>query len=673
MGDTATNLAIKISADATGATTVFTTLAKTGASFVDTLAYGASSASGKMAGLETAAEKVGSKFGSMGAIGNDILGGLAGKFTESLTNISPYAMAVELAAKAWGMFKDAARDALGILEEGGKLNVTTTAFEALAKSSGVSGDEILRSMTKISDGTLSMADSMQVATRAIRAGFSEDQITTVVAFARKYSQATGAGFEETANAISEAMMTGRTRTLKVYGIMTDDIATAFSQLKKQTAAFGEGAFDFSSIEKAASTQLGDLADSIGMTWNKMLGKSVTGDALKGLIVQLEALAERGPEIAEALGAPVLGVFDSLSGAFSEVMDLAVGMGVTMTDVTDAFRYAGIGVMALAGGLETMVNVALIPIQGVVGGVTLALAKMGEVTGIMSEESVFSMNRLGDSIMGAGFNTDKLGARMIELDSHLGKNSEQVAALSEKHAGLSGSIKDHAKAEESLAQSMEKNEKAMSSLDSKAAAFSSSEHARVQKTIDDMIATDKQREKSNAATDMKLQKEIDDADTWQKKDAAIAAWNEEQAKRKNDLADMYAKEQAARVEEEKKVFAERRERENQEMELLEKDAQRRAELARQEGTPQSTETQDNSTLAPATKLLVEGSQKSADSSAAVIASNNALVAILTALQKGGLKMLIQVMNGDNAIGQLVRRVIQDSEIQAQLSGATVPAA
>lgn len=628
----------------------------------------------KFEGLASTVEKVSAKWSNFGSIGKDAAGQLAGGLDSVVGLMSPLNVGLAAAGAAMTGFGLASAGALSALRSGGDFAEVRSGFRSLAESAGVSADAIVKSIAKISGGTLSMREAMESGSKAIRAGFSEDQIEAVYTFAKRYSEATGKGFQESADAISEAIMAGRSRTLKTYGLMATDIEGLFSELKTKTAEFGKGAFNFGDIETAITKQIGDLADVVGATWNAMLGDSVTGEALEGLVSSLMNLAEKAPELADAIGAPIIAVFDSIIESGSGLREVfGVLADFAGVDMITALKALGATILDTGTFIATGLNGPLWAATKYAELLTITWSKLAWVIG--ASETSKSLEDFSDKIGKVRIHTESLTMASDRLVGGLSAQDHAGDKLAKKHIELGGAIVKTGKAHEEQAEKATKSTKALADNDVKAEALAIKEQERADKRMAAIIAEDKKREESSKAIEKKLQQDIDNAKTWQERDEAIEKYNAQKKKEKRDNEDRYAAEQKARVEDEKRLFAERAkadeasakaEQDNNASRLsaLEKYAESAKKIkAGLGGAPDGSPD-------PSTAAMINDSEKMRQSAAALAASNNRLADILTAIQKNGVQMIIKILGQDAAWTSVIRKVIEECQIQAQTEGMRV---
>lgn len=80
---------------------------------------------------------------------------------------------------------------LDFIKKGARFDQQQDAFERLARSVGTSSDEILRNMQKMSGGTMSAAEAMSAATKAMVLGLEADQLPKLMEIARASARAFG--------------------------------------------------------------------------------------------------------------------------------------------------------------------------------------------------------------------------------------------------------------------------------------------------------------------------------------------------------------------------------------------------------------------------------------------------------------------------------------------------
>ena len=679
----------------------------------------------KFGTLGSKIEAMADKWSSFGNAGRSATEDVLEKISKMGDSLSPLAIGIDVATAGMVAFGAAATTAMVALYKGGELNVTQTAFENLARTSGVSSESITKSLNQISHGTLGIKEGMQLASLAIRAGLSEDQITAVYEFAKKYSEATGKGFAETANAISEAIMTGRTRALKTYGLMADDTSDLFKKMKAQTAAFGEGAFNFEAIAKGVANQIADFGEVIGAEWNRMLGKSLTGDALKEIVAIFGRLVDIGPEIGEALGKPLIAIFDGLIASAKPLTEAFADTGFQMHNLVDAAKIGGVVLLDMVAIAESVVNAALVPISKATAGVIgmFGLLKQA-VTGVDSK----SIQDMRNQIASLHLNTDGLWASADKLAASIGKQGEAAKQTTVSHADLAKSLTNVDEKSEKVDEALDKNKDAILRLNRTEEEYSEKAKARAKEKQAETegsaelvrISGEKQaleydrQDKENAKKRAEAAKAINDAiaavNTQSFKDAlnaessankALTEAKEKQAEVEEDIARQQHERDLKRQEEEVKAKEataknaaqdkldeiERNARAADEIEKRNAlSAKREKELQKQqlEGTTDFVEKTsamkqamggsiDPAVVDASTTAMVTDSGKTRDQAQKLIDSNNRLASAIERLCSGGIKFLVRAQtSGATIIDQFVRILIEKAQIMAETEGAEVSA-
>jgi hypothetical protein len=180
----------------------------------------------------------------------------------------------ELGSKVMGVASSAVSSMGGafvdLASRGGEFNELKSSFEGLAAGAGISAQGIVDSIKNISDGTVTVKESMTLANRAIVAGFSGPDIETAFKFAKKLSESGRGDFSELSNTIVDAMAKGETSVLGTFGIMAEKGESTASILKKmrdETGKFPEAAFNYQDSMTAIGKSFEDAKDYIGSAIN----------------------------------------------------------------------------------------------------------------------------------------------------------------------------------------------------------------------------------------------------------------------------------------------------------------------------------------------------------------------------------------------------------------------
>jgi len=131
--------------------------------------------------VSTAAKKAGDSVEDMGNRGKSALSGLGGAIV--VAN-----QALELMQKA----AEAVRQVMERIEEGGRVNQIEQAFRSMARGVGASADEVIANLRRMSAETVSQADLMASANRAMLFNIPVDELDELMGIARASATATGA-------------------------------------------------------------------------------------------------------------------------------------------------------------------------------------------------------------------------------------------------------------------------------------------------------------------------------------------------------------------------------------------------------------------------------------------------------------------------------------------------
>jgi hypothetical protein len=261
----------------------------------------------KLTGIKNEILKVGSE---------ENLSGLIGGLTK---------LAAPIAIAAAGVF--AFKKGLDLALEGESIEMVHRQFERLTEGAGIAGEELKSGMLKAADGTMTETELLKASNEAIiRMGSSAKRLPEIMELARKASVSMGGSVEEHFHRLSEAIETGRVRTLKWYGIHVDatkaakDFAAANGVSEKALTATGKQ----QAIMNAA-LDAGKVA---------FAGISTQNETLK---VTLEKNGTALKEVGEAFA----GLFNKASPVFKFLIN----------GWTDVLKWTKAGLVAIGGGTE----------------------------------------------------------------------------------------------------------------------------------------------------------------------------------------------------------------------------------------------------------------------------------------------------------------------------------
>jgi hypothetical protein len=179
------------------------------------------------------ADKVGESYVNLGIRKGDFSAGLGqakkelkqfGQDVSSMRNTLQAAFAGIVGGLAIGEIWDLAKVRAGFDEQRGIL-------DNLSQKYGTTADAIVSSMREASDGMVSNADLMSTALGGLAKGLSPDQLVELADAAKLLSDVAGTDAATAINDLSQALETGRTRTLKNYLGTTIDITEAMGGLE----------------------------------------------------------------------------------------------------------------------------------------------------------------------------------------------------------------------------------------------------------------------------------------------------------------------------------------------------------------------------------------------------------------------------------------------------------
>jgi hypothetical protein len=182
----------------------------------------------------------------------------------------------------------------------------------LSKQYKTSADEIVKSMERASEGMIAQSDLMQVALGGIAKGLKPEQLINLADAAKTLGDTVGKTATVALQELTEALETGRTRSLKTYLGTTLDLEAAFGDLaSKMTAAdkaqamYSMTMLEASKIQAQQTSVVDSAADDIERLeakWNNLT--TTISRALKSIAVGLFTLDNWQAGAAASLGIDV---------------------------------------------------------------------------------------------------------------------------------------------------------------------------------------------------------------------------------------------------------------------------------------------------------------------------------------------------------------------------------
>jgi len=299
-------------------------------------------------------------------------------WAETLTGLNS---AWELMGKGVGVltsvgngFLDVAKGASDFVGAGGEFGEQLSQFSNVASEFNQDGEDVLRTIQEITGNTADLGASMGIAAKAIAAGLSGPDLETALTYAKRWSEATGASFEEASTIMTRAMQTGSYTILERMGLIVDESTTtgqAIAQMADKLNYMKEPAFNFSDSMTSMDKSMEEYNKRIGKAINDSptLAKLIDGLAqslfefVKGFDYSpFTEWTEVGMQTLEilwdAFGETFDGIADIINAAFGEVgtisakqfirsivdgiFIIAETAGETWNDILGLFRMFNIG-------------------------------------------------------------------------------------------------------------------------------------------------------------------------------------------------------------------------------------------------------------------------------------------------------------------------------------------
>lgn len=270
----------------------------------------------------------------------------------------------------FGLLKDFAGSAVtavralaeGIVElgtRGAMVADVAGAFDQLTGRVGETSATMLGALRSAVGGTISDLELMRTTNKALGAGLnlSAGDMATVAAGAKMLADRTGKDTKEAFDALTKAMVTGRTKGLAEFGFSAKDGAAILGTLKGQLEAAGPATLDFADMVDAAKAQIANFTDSLALA------------TAQSPVLQA-GMAAAGTAMTQAFGANTTSLVGFLVSAIGE---LAIFLGRTAQVGIEAARFIVVGFTEV----KAILNGALATISGAIGSVAGLFATMYE--------------------------------------------------------------------------------------------------------------------------------------------------------------------------------------------------------------------------------------------------------------------------------------------------------
>lgn len=360
------------------------------------------------------------------------LGDIQEEFKKGESGVKSWAMAFtainqakELALSAlsglktvasWGI--EAASAVKDFVASGGDFNEQRVQFEHFAQSMGHSGDAIISMVKDISGNTMTIKESMDVAAQAVKTRLSEQELGTVLTYAKRWSEQTGQSFSTVANTMSEAMARGRTSVLSSFGIIVDetgDVKGALAEMEQGIKNFGSTGINIGDNVKSISVAWEDVKTKVSSALADVpsLQEAFQGvsDTVSSFVKSLDTrwitdFVEVGVQIVAKMAEGFGFSFDSVSAGFEGIFSnnavnmaksffssmvsgfdvVVTAFGVGWNSIIDAIQMLNVGnwfsgiisiVTVAVGGLIDIVGTAVGEVANIFGSVMEKIGTMAQ--------------------------------------------------------------------------------------------------------------------------------------------------------------------------------------------------------------------------------------------------------------------------------------------------------
>jgi len=319
---------------------------------------------------------------------------------------------------------------------------TKTAFQNLAKAAGQSGEDILRAMQKASSGTISEANLMRSATRAMTMGVASDieEFTSLMEIARLRGSEMGISTAEAFDVLSDGIGRLSPLMLKQLGIVIDttDAYTRYA------TSIGKTKDELTEAEKKQA-----LYNEILSKNSDALGSS--GDVAMTAKESMEALKASFDDLMSVIGEMFLPAIKEIATRITTVVKAVKEWMDKNPELVDGLKAAGIALGIIVGTVVTL-NVLMPLLAGGIRAVGAAFrAALGPVGWIlMALEAIVALIIANwDKIVGWFKN-------LFGIKDDAKKATEAVAELTE-------ATEDFSEAAQEAAARSEEEQKALERL------------------------------------------------------------------------------------------------------------------------------------------------------------------------------------------------------------------
>jgi len=382
---------------------------------------------------------------------------------EVWNNVTALNQAWELGAKAYGVISDVMAKPIAALSSGGEYAEAEAGMKSLAESYKVDGQKIVDTILNVSESTVGLMEATQASSNAIKKGFSEDQITLLAEFSKKYSDTVGGDFLTILADIEKSISTGNAKAAKSYDLPIEkgmEWTKVQDIIKKKMDSMGEGAYNFGDQWKGMLVGVENIYTAVDKELNNLLGETGFPGMVKSITKALIDVKNNASTIAtgifyitkdliQAVASPISDffdiIFDSIGDTSKEtksaadaIKDIVIGVGNTVYDVSIAISNVFNFLMKpLDSVLTTTAKSLSVIIHGMV--------KVNEITGFYSKENTETLKGIGATLAEV-YNT---GLLKIDVDSIIKKQEIFNKKVLESGSVAKEASKEHANMSEGL--------------------------------------------------------------------------------------------------------------------------------------------------------------------------------------------------------------------------------
>lgn len=220
------------------------------------------------------------------------------------------------------------QEVISSINRGSQVDDVAVSFENLSRQAGATADVLLGELQSATANTISNFDLMQKSNELLAAGLNPSHFDEIAKAARSLSEVTGGDLKTSIDTVSQALITGRDKSLALIGVQVDNA-------------------------KAAD----DFAKSLGTTADK-LSESAVLEANR--IAILSALAQKQKELGDVTddGADLLSQMSTKMSNYSDELDRAIAtnpeLNKLLTELSKLVQEADFS--ALINGISGFVSI-----------------------------------------------------------------------------------------------------------------------------------------------------------------------------------------------------------------------------------------------------------------------------------------------------------------------------